>query len=693
MKERRILYGGDYNPEQWLSEPEILEKDVEYMKEAKINTVSMGMFSWSMLEPEEGVYRMEWLEKQINHLYENGISTILSTPSGARPHWLAEAYPEVLRVREDRVRQLFGERHNHCLTSPAYRRKVGQINGELAKRFGRHPAVILWHISNEYGGECHCPLCQQAFRRWLKERYKTVDRLNEAWSTTFWSRRYSSFEQVESPSSIGEWELNALRLDWNRFVSHQTADFARQEIQALKEKGITQPTTVNLMYDYQQLNYDKLAECVDIISWDSYPVWHETADILPAREHGMQHDYMRSLKHRPYLLMESCPSSLNWQPVSKLKKPGVLTAAGLQALAHGSDSILYFQIRQSRGASEKFHGAVIDHYGGKDTRVFREVKAIGADLKGLAEITGSRVEAEAAVIYDTENYWAIEESQGPRNQGMYYHEAVMKSYTALKKLGLNVDVVSQAQEIDGYRFVAAPMLYLFREGTEEKIRSFVEKGGIFVLTYWSGVADENDRCFLGKTPHGLWDVFGLRRAEIDGLFDGERNWLVKERRRKEESGSDGEAGSEKAERQTEENRRYECRNLCELLEVFDARILFRYGSDFYQGSPAVTAKYFGKGMACYVAADACQEFYDNFYVQLIRKAGIRRITEGIIPECVEVSSRISQEWEYIFVQNFSKEAVDISGIKLEGEWIYGQEAEKRGVLKAYGTGIVKRVSV
>ena len=169
-----FLHGADYNPEQWLDRPDILAKDIELMKEANCNVVSIGMFSWAMLEPVEGVYNFDWMANVIDRLYENGIYTILSTPSGARPNWLAQKYPEVLRVEKNRVRNLFGLRHNHCYTSPIYREKVAQINGELAKRFANHPGVILWHLSNEYGGECHCPLCQEAFRNWLKEKYKSL---------------------------------------------------------------------------------------------------------------------------------------------------------------------------------------------------------------------------------------------------------------------------------------------------------------------------------------------------------------------------------------------------------------------------------------------------------------------------------------------------------------------------------------
>ena len=638
---KKILHGGDYNPEQWLSHPEILEQDIAYFKKAHINEVSMGIFSWAMLEPREGEYHFEWMEEIIEKLYQNEISVILATPSGARPKWLADKYPEVLRVDESRHRNLYGLRHNHCYTSPVYREKTRRMNMELAKRFGNHPAVIAWHISNEYGGECHCELCQNEFRNWLKEKYQTIDNLNRAWATTFWSHIYNDFSQVESPSSRGESALHGLNLDWKRFVTDRTVDFAKHEIQAIRDAGSFKPTTVNLMYDYQGLNYHKFADVVDIISWDNYPQWHKKQEYLTAMDDGMQHDIMRSIQRKPFLLMESCPAATNWQPISKLKKPGMLKAASLQAIAHGSDSVLYFQLRQSQGSSEKFHGAVIDHYGGDDTRVFKEVTNLGSDLECLAEITGTETKAKVAVVFDWENRWALEDAQGPRNEGLFYKETVEKSYYAFRKQGLDVDVIDMEQDFSEYQILAAPMLYMFKGDFSERVRQFVADGGQFILTYWSGIVDETDLCYLGGTPHGLLDVLGLRSTEIDALYEDEYNLGIPV--------VNNEMGLEQT---------WKCSKLCDLVKVSTADVMAVYGQDFYEGMPTFTKNSYGKGNAYYICADFEQGFYDEVYRKIAEKANIKGPLENI-PEGIEVTARYSEDYQYLFVQNFNRHTVEM----------------------------------
>ena len=658
FKTEKLLHGGDYNPEQWLNRPDILEKDIEMLKEAGCNVVSLGIFSWSTLEPEEGFYQTEWLENIVNNLYENGIYTILATPTGARPKWMADKYPEVLRVDENRRRMLFGFRHNHCYTSPVYREKTAKINGLLSQRLGKHPGVILWHVSNEYGGECHCPLCQKAFRNWLREKYGTIENLNDKWCTTFWSHTYQSFDQIESPSSIGETQLHALNLDWKRFVTHQTADFLHHEIQAIREGGSTLPTTANLMYYYDGLDYFRLAKEIDVVSWDTYPTWHKEAVMETAYDNGMCHDLMRSIKNKPFFQMESCPGSTNWQGVSKLKKPGVLFSQSMQAIAHGGEGALYFQIRQSRGASEKFHGAVIDHYGGKDTRVFKEVAKTGQALAQISELAGSRVVSKVAILFDWSSRWAMEDSQGPRNKGLHYMEVLRKVYRGFRKKGLNVDLIDMECNLSGYEILAIPMGYMFKEGFAEKVRAFVEKGGTLITTYWSGIADDTDRCYLGGTPYGLMDVLGIRSEEIDGLYDWEENQMVPVK--------DNELGLSKT---------YTCKYLCDLVKVQTARTLMTYGSDFYKGYPCLTVNEYGEGKAWYVACDGEKEFYEDFIGRALDDSHIAGAVKAEIPEGLEITTRETDSIRYYIYQNFGESPVTPPLPEGEIQCIFGSASE------------------
>lgn len=671
LMHKTFLYGGDYNPDQWFDYPEILEKDIEMMKKAKINTVTLGVFAWSKLEPREGEYDFDWLEETINRLYENGISVILSTPSGARPHWMAEKYPEILRVNHLRQKELFGMRHNHCFSSPIYRKKVRQINKELAKRFDSNQAVILWHISNEYGGECHCPICQDAFRKWLKERYGTIEEINKKWYTGFWSHYYDNFEQIESPSPLGEGSIHGLVLDWKRFVTYQTVDFCRAEIQALRDAGAKKPATTNMMYDFKPLNYHKFEDVLDITSWDNYPAWHKERESLRALDVGMQHDIIRSIKRKPFLLMESCPSATNWQPVAKLKRPGMLEAASLQAIAHGSESVLYFQIRKGRGGSEKFHGAVIDHYGGEDDRVYQECKQVGEVLTQIGECQGSEIRPQVAIVFDWENRWALEEAQGAKNENMDYKKTVEKSYKAFRRLGLDVDMIDMEQSIDEYKIVVAPMLYMFRSGFEEKVRDFVRKGGSFVLTYWSGVVDENDLCMLGGTPGNLMDVMGLRSTEIDALYDGEFNRLMPVK------GMDGAVSIL--------DREYRCENLCQLVKTKEAIPFMVYGDDFYAQTPAATVNQFGDGKAYYICADVEEVFYEDLYKKIVDNTDIVLPFAGKceIPAEVEVTTRYGEHEKYIFVQNFGREPVKLDLNLDEIELLYGDKGEEIKPLKTW----------
>ena len=645
MQGLKLLHGGDYNPEQWLDRPDILAQDIELMKKARVNTVTLGVFSWSTLEPQEGVYTLDWLADIIHNLYANGIRTILATPSAARPAWLAHKYPEVRRVRADRVRELYNRRQNYCYTSPLYREKVRCIDQKLAQRFGSDPAVILWHISNEMGGDCHCELCQAEFRRWLQARYGSLQALNKAWNARFWSHDYTAWEQIESPAPQGENAVQALALDWKRFVSDRHIEFLKFERDIVKEVAPDAKFTANMMYRFDGIDYFKMAKEIDVASWDNYPTWHKPTETVEetALDTAMMHDLFYSMKGKPFLLMESSPSFTNWQPISKQKKPGIAELAALQTVAHGADSVLYFQWRASRGAEEKFHGAVVGHDGRQDARAFTETVQVGQKLESLSEITAVQREKQALIVHDWQNKWALEGSCGPRNAGLGYWDELKRHYNALARAGIAVEFGDETADLTGYRLVVVPMLYLLTDDFAKKLCDFAQNGGTVVVTYWTGVVDESDLCRLGDTPYGLTGLLGLRRTEIDGMYDGETRRCTP---------IDGCTLPEA-----------QASILCEVAVPNDtdpAEPLSVYAEDYFAQHPAAAVHKYGAGRAYYLASRFDEDFYRAFYRDAAKELGLVPAWQQPLPAGVLAVKR----GNFVFVQNCTEQPVTVGESEL-----------------------------
>jgi len=642
-----FLHGADYNPEQWLDRPDILEKDIKLMKKTHCNVMSIGIFSWSTLEPKEGEFNFEWLDNVLDSMADNDISVFLATPSGARPAWLSQSYPDVLRVDEYRVKQHHGERHNHCYNSVSYREKVGIINRQLAERYSDHPAVIGWHISNEYGGECHCDRCQKSFRKWLKSRYGSLENLNKQWWTTFWSHTFTDWSQIESPSPIGEHSVHGLNLDWKRYRTDCVTDFCRHEIIPLKEKNPHLPVIANFMEYFYDYNYWKIKEVIDVVSWDNYPLWHKDSDDIELACYiAMYHDLMRTLKQQPFLLMESTPSQTNWQPITKLKKNGVHILSSLQAVAHGSDSVQYFQWRKSRGSVEKFHGAVIDHVGHADTRTGREVTRLGQILENISEVCGSRTQSEVGIIFDWESRWAMDDASGPRNEGLFYEKTVAEHYRGFWEQGINCDIIEQLSDFTSYKLIVAPMLYMIKPGVAERIEAFVKGGGVLVATYWSGIVNESDLCFLGGFPGGegspLRRTLGIWAEEVDSLYDHEcvRITML-------ENNALGMYGQFKA------------KHLCEHVHLESAQALALYDEDLFFDTPSFTCNHYGKGDAYYIASRNEIEFNQELYKKVVEKYHISRVFNNV-PLGVSITKRESEDKEYIFIMNFLNSNISLT---------------------------------
>ena len=658
-----MIHGADYNPEQWPQE--YWDRDMELMQQANCNEMTVGIFAWSTLEPREGEYDFSYLDTIIEKIGEAGGKVILATPSGARPRWLAEKYPEVLRVDAQGDREHIRGRHNHCPTSPVYREKVRAINEQLARRYGNNPTVIAWHISNEYSGQCHCPLCQKAFQEYLKEKFHgDIGELNRAYWTTFWSHTYDRFDQIEPPGALTETGIHGLNLDWKRFITRQTISFIENEIAPIREHCPHLPVTTNMMYEFTDLDYHKVAQVLDFASWDSYPEWHNGDDTVIAQRAAFWHDVYRSLKQKPFLLMESTPSLVNWKPYNKPKAPGLDTLSSLQAVFHGSDSVQYFQWRKSRGSSEKLHGSVVGHDGTADTRVFASVQRTGDVLRKMDRVAGTLTDAPVALILDWENLWALDDCQGYAQKDKKYFETLYSYHRVFWERGINCDIVASDAELSGYKLVIAPMLYLTSQATAENLRAFVAAGGTLYGTYMLGTVDENDLCHLGGIPGcGLNEVFGITAEEIDTLYPGEV--------RHADLGG-------------------KCHRLvdyCETLRLRDAQVLCSYADGYYKDTPAVTCHSFGAGHAIYQACRDEGSLKEEILEQWLYKLGIHSEVLGTLPHGVTCHSRTDGRFAYVFLENYLDQAAPTVQLRQPMTDLITGETVERCALPPYGYGI------
>lgn len=647
LNTNEFLHGGDYNPEQWWDEPDVINQDFALFKQAKINTVTVGIFSWAKLEPEEGNYDFSWLDSIFDRVEEMNGHVVLATPSGARPAWLAQKYPEVLRTDNLGNKRGFGGRHNHCLTSPIYRGKVREINTKLAEHFGQRKSLVLWHISNEYSGECYCELCKNAFREWLKNKYGNLDNLNHAWWNTFWSHTYNDWSQVNPPSPLSEMGNKGMNLDWKRFITDQTISFIDNETAPLKKITPNIPVTTNmmagnpLMDPFAGFDYQKVAKHLDFISWDSYPAWgndnQTTAEL--GRNVGLIHDFFRSLKHQNFLVMENTPSRVNWHSVDRAKRPGMHELASLQDVARGSQGVLYFQLRASRGSSEMFHGAVIEHRHPEQTRAFKDVTKVGKDLEKIRPIVDTNyLKAKVAIVFSYDSYWALQDAESYSKDKKIW-QTMQKHYRYFYDHDIPVDFVSVEDDFSNYDLLIDPMHFLMSKAYLKKLASYVKNGGRVVGTYISGVVDENDLAYMNEWPKELQDIYGVEPLETDVLYPGQSNTL----------NFDG--------------HEYKAHDYCETLINCRGKVLAKYASDFYQDTPAVVEHEYGAGKGYYLACRTDYDFLEKFY---------EKITANLIPEFpvkkfssnISIQVRENKDQKYYFVQNFSDKSEQI---KVDGE--------------------------
>lgn len=667
-KVKKIVYGGDYNPEQWPED--VWEEDMRLLKGAGVDIVTLNVFSWAAIQPSEDEYNFEKLDRIMELVRKNGLQVCMATSTGAHPAWMAKRHPDILRTEFNGMKRKFGGRHNSCPNSPTYRKYSVRLARKLAERYKDYDNIVLWHISNEYGGECYCENCEKAFRVWLKERYGTIDELNRVWNTSFWGHTFYDWDEIVLPNALSEhFEYNrsmfqGITLDYKRFNSESILRCYRMEYDAIKEITPDIPITTNLMGFYKNLDYQMWGKYMDVISWDNYPTCDSTA-----AEIAMTHDLMRGVGGgKPFLLMEQTPGVSNWHDYCALKRPGVMRLWSYQAVAHGADSVMFFQMRRSIGACEKYHSAVIDHVGNDQTRVYREVAALGRELEQLGDVMlGAITDAKAAIYFDWDNWWALTATAGP-SIALDYKREILHYYQALYEQNISVDFVGAKDSLDNYRLLIAPVLYMTKSGYDDKIRRFVKSGGTFITTFFSGIVDEHDLVITGGYPGKLRDILGIWAEEIDALPpDRENSFIYK-------------------------GKYYPARLLCDLIHLEGAEEISAYQKDFYAQMPAVTVNNLGKGRAYYIATSSSDEFYSAFLQDVCKECEITSVFKPA--EGVEATVRENENGSFLFLMNHNDTEVSVSVNDYYEEIISGKimEAGTKLILKAKDVRILKRRS-
>jgi beta-galactosidase len=654
-----IAYGGDYNPEQWPRE--VWHEDVRLMREARVNLVTVGVFSWSRLQPRPGIYDWSLLDEVLDLLHDNGIAVDLATSTAAPPPWFTRQHPDARPVTAAGIRLAHGSRQVFCPSHPAYAEAADALVARLAARYGRHPALALWHVHNEWGNHnalCYCDISAAAFQSWLRERYRTLDAVNEAWGTDFWGQRYGDWEEIDAPRDTTAFRNPGQDLDYRRFSSDALLARHRAEADLLRRTAPGIPLTTNHLGTLEKKvdAHAFAAEC-DLVSLDHY---------LPAADPdghidlAMNADLARGMAAgRPWLLMEHSTSAVNWQPVNVAKRPGETRRNSLTHLARGADGIMFFQWRQSRAGAEKWHSAMLPH-GGTDTRIWREVRTLGADLASLGEVTGTRVRADVAMLFDWHNWWALEAEARPSSR-MRYLDMVRDWYEALWTLNITCDLVPPGTDLTPYRAVVAPNLYLLADQHADDLTRYVREGGHLAVGCFSAVVDAHDRVRLGGYPGALREVLGLRVDEYLPLRPDETVRL-----------SDGTLAGLWAER-VEPAGCTPTLHFADTPEGGPAR-----------GGPALTRHTHGEGTARYVATRPSPGTLRELIRQVAEEADVRPV--AVVPEGVEAVRRAGRDGSFLFLINHTDTDVKVPA---DGTGLLNAASDGVCVIPAGGVAVLR----
>lgn len=667
-----FLFGGDWNPEQWPEDT--WEHDLDMLEDAHINEVTINVFSWALLQPAEDRYDFSMLDKIVALLVKHDFNIVMATGTAALPGWMVRLHPETIRIEQNGTRHVFGGRHNFCPTSPYFRKASRALAAHVAERYAGTSGLVAWHVCNEYGGGgglCYCDHCAEAFRTWLKNKYGTVEALNKAWCANFWSHTIYDWGDVVPPVSYGDGISDAkcvvsgLQMDYRRFQNQAQLACYTNERDAIRAYDAATPITTNLMGTFKDLDYFEWAKEMDVVSWNNYPGMD-----TPPSFTAMCHDLMRGIGgNKPFMLMEQTPNQQNWFPFCKVKRPGEVRKLSWQAVSHGADTVQFFQMKQSIGGCERFHGAVIAHDGTEQSRVFKETTALGGELDRIGKrIMGSEIRAKVAIMFDWQSYWSLEGCVGP-TAGFSYPNEVHRFYRAFWRRNVPVDIIESTTPLDKlkqYDLVVAPALITVLPGVAETLEFYVSEGGSFITGYMAGIHDEHDLVVPGGYPGKLRDLMGVWVEEIDALAPDETIEVH------------GDAVDAKGE------------IVASIIHREGARRLAAYGGgEFYAGHSALTVNTYGKGKAYFVGTPLDETGMSAFMAPIIKELGLKPLDT---PEDVSLSVRYGDDGvRYAFLINNSESDKRLCLDELNGgvELLTGHVVDGPVELKPYGVNVIE----